>query len=1080
MKEIFTKLTGIRRVFALTLLLLALTSTADMYSIEIPKIPKLNLVGGDDSYDLSWYPDGRIWLPVAANGTREFLLPVFIDNRWFSYVTAGGGSNGQDTIYYVADPIKSFQFKILYNQEALRAVGVQTSGPRHDPEGLSNSPYALDYEPLANGFNIDWADSNDFSYLTYIFDSPIAGDRQKGRAIRITGSSDKALPNTNLNSAEYKVLLYVRFRIVPQSQTDVGSSGNSPLYISNDTIKYNDLNVTREAPFVKYRPYNTGPLGAENQFKDPPSPPVKWGDKNGLMTGLSGISNRDGYTLSTQPPNNTMYGNIYVRFFSAMPTFGFKTSRAIDPPDAVRLVDPNNLSMYEIRTPITVDNVVGAPEVARREVEVFDGTPSTRLNDINIESDSPWLEFQTVTKAGLSKSPNPIPSATRKGYINWVDNGILGPQGYDDELGKKTALDGKIYLEVRCDPSKLTNGGAGTEKEGIYVGYLTFKSQFADVSPVRLKVTFIYFKTPVEGRRANTAAGIKLKISNSKQGTTESTQIIFGTGPRATKNVDSLYGEYAYEYCNFCTDPGTFGARLFPRKPDGTDLYEFGLGDFCKNDENPRSSSRDIRNEADSLESIIYNIKFNAGGDPNYPVTLLWDTQDFPDGANLFIKDDLNGKLFPAVDMRNATVLGQYLRSFIIQDPKIDKFSIEYTPSKVIEYVDERGEPIIQKGWNLLSLPVKSTNTTWNNVYPNAINRPYYFYLGGYQEDQVLRAGVGYFIKYGAKIDKTFAGSVISEISEASNNTYKMWPGDAGKGGWNSIGSLSYPISINNIDFDKFGSNTPDKNYTMKFGVWGYNTNNGYYEVSEIRPGLGYFIKVNVDGYLKLTGPFRKKDNMDISRLEKETVYNQSTAITVADNGQSKSTVYVSKNSDLEIANFEMPPVPMPSLFDVRFSTGNNVDNSSVSVIKLQGAMYPVSLTVTNAKDNYTFIDALTGKVFGTVLKGTNGNIVINEKLSNNIKVVATEGGDNSFELSTYPNPVVSDVNFNYSLPSSELVNISIYNQVGGLVANVVNEYKKAGSNVANFDASNLNSGNYIVKFNAGAINATRKLTIVK
>lgn len=1078
MKEIFTKLNGIRAIFAMILLLLAMTNTADVFAQnKRPVPPKLNLVGGDDSYDVSWYPDGRIWLPTASNGTREFLLPVFIDNRWYSYVTAGGGSQGQDTIMYFADPIKSFQFKILYNKNSIKPVGVQTSGPRHDPDGLSNSPYALDYEPLANGFNIEWSDSSDFSYTTYLFDTPTNVDRAKGRAIRIVGTSDKALPNTDVNSPEYKVLLYIRFRVVPATFADAAEDGNSPMYISNDTIKYNDWNITTEPAFLKMRKYN--PL-VETHYPDL-GPPKNWSNGSQNTVGLGGIQNRDGIT--PQPPTNTLYGNIYVKYSDNLPSFGFKADRGID----INAILPSGVGQaaldqpyYELKTPITVDNIVGAPEVATREIEVLNSTGTSRLFDITIESDSPWLEFQTITKAGLSKSPNPIPSARRSGYINWLDNGIVGTR--DDELGKNNnkVSDGKLFLQVRCDPSKLTAGGAGTEKEGIYVGYLTFKSKSSLNTTVRMKITFIYFKTPLEGRRANTAAGIKLNISNSRQGTSESALLIFGTGPRASMNVDTLYGEYAPNYANFITNLTTFGARFFPKKADGTNLYEFGLGDFAKNDENPRSVSRDIRSDEDLQESIIYNVQFNAGGDQNYPVTLLWDTQDFPNGANLFIKDDLNGKLFPAVDMRNATVLGQTLRSFIIQDPKIDKFKIEYTLAKVIEYVDEKGDPIIQKGWNLLSLPVKSTNTDKGNVYPNSINRPYYFYLGGYQEDQILRAGVGYFIKYGNKVDKQFSGSVITEVSPASGEIYKMWPGDAGKGGWNSIGSLSYPIAIGNIDFEKFGATTPDKNYTMKYGVWGYATNNGYYEVSEIRPGLGYFIKVNTDGYLIMKGPFRKKDNLDVAKLEKETVYSQSTAITVSDNGQSNSTIYVSKNSDLEVANFELPPAPPTELFDVRFNTGTNVVNSNVSVISLQGVMYPVSLSVVNAKDNYTFVDALTGKAYGSVTKGSNGVIVINEKLSNNIKVVATEETNNAFELSTYPNPVVTEVNFNYSLPSSELVNISIYNQVGGLVANVVNEFQKAGSKVANFDVANLNSGSYIVKFNAGANSATRKLTIVK
>lgn len=60
-------------------------------------------------------------------------------------------------------------------------------------------------------------------------------------------------------------------------------------------------------------------------------------------------------------------------------------------------------------------------------------------------------------------------------------------------------------------------------------------------------------------------------------------------------------------------------------------------------------------------------------------------------------------------------------------------------------------------------------------------------------------------------------------------------------------------------------------------------------------------------------------------------------------------------------------------MFDVRFnnngfvSSTNNVSGSHT--INLQGADFPVVLSVSNSDANYTVVDALTGEVFGKLNK---------------------------------------------------------------------------------------------------------------
>jgi len=123
MKRYFLQHPGIRILFLLTLILgmfLAAGNSANSQNLRIPRAPVLTLTGEDAGFAKDWYPDGRVWLPASGNSPREFLLPVWIDNRWLTY---------PETPKYQADPIRSFTFGIIYDSSALRAVGVQKFGP---------------------------------------------------------------------------------------------------------------------------------------------------------------------------------------------------------------------------------------------------------------------------------------------------------------------------------------------------------------------------------------------------------------------------------------------------------------------------------------------------------------------------------------------------------------------------------------------------------------------------------------------------------------------------------------------------------------------------------------------------------------------------------------------------------------------------------------------------------------------------------------------------------------------------------------------------------------------------------------
>lgn len=471
---------------------------------------------------------------------------------------------------------------------------------------------------------------------------------------------------------------------------------------------------------------------------------------------------------------------------------------------------------------------------------------------------------------------------------------------------------------------------------------------------------------------------------------------------------------------------------------------------------------------------MVYKVRINEDTAANYPIMIEWDLNDFPEGAQLFLRDTLNGALFPSIDMRKATVIGTSKRAYAIQDPRVKSFLIEYTLPRVINYVDEYGNPIIKKGWNLLSLPVRPINSKWDVFYPNAINIPYFFSQNQYQQPDagILKVGVGYYIKYDAQVDRQFAGTFINDISNP-RDPVRVYPG------WNTIGAASASVNVREINFTNFNLELPTVNYTRTFGIWGYRTDRGFYEASELKPGLGYWIKVNANGYYRLVLEQRAID-VEAEINPKQEVIKKSDMLVVTDNEQSQSQVYFANNSDVDVNVFELPPVPPSNLFDFRFADGKYLSNQNESIIQLQGVTYPLTLTIDNASARYTFYDAATNEYLGTIYEGSKGSIEIKSEKSNAIKVlrsvVATEG----FSALAYPNPFADKGTVAYNLPENGNVQISLFDVLGNEVQNLFNGFATAGYHTLDINTVNLASGRYILKVTAGGQSLIQTVTIVK
>ncbi len=87
----------------------------------------------------------------------------------------------------------------------------------------------------------------------------------------------------------------------------------------------------------------------------------------------------------------------------------------------------------------------------------------------------------------------------------------------------------------------------------------------------------------------------------------------------------------------------------------------------------------------------------------------------------------------------------------------------------------------------------------------------------------------------------------------------------------------------------------------------------------------------------------------------------------------------------------------------------------------------------------------------------------------------------NNFYLNqNYPNPFNPTTRIEFSLPERQKISLRVYNILGILVSELVNEIKEPGIYSVTFDASKLPSGTYFYTILAGKYLAVNKMSFIK
>ncbi len=133
--------------------------------------------------------------------------------------------------------------------------------------------------------------------------------------------------------------------------------------------------------------------------------------------------------------------------------------------------------------------------------------------------------------------------------------------------------------------------------------------------------------------------------------------------------------------------------------------------------------------------------------------------------------------------------------------------------------------------------------------------------------------------------------------------------------------------------------------------------------------------------------------------------------------------------------------------------------------------------SITFSDYDHGWVGFFHGMIYRTTDAGKNWSA-----LSLGLTDIANEtNGNIDYNVSqNYPNPFNPSTTISFTIPSSQMVELKIYDMLGREIAELINEYRQTGSYSAQFNASHLASGIYFYKLKAGNYVQTKKLILLK
>lgn len=350
-------------------------------------------------------------------------------------------------------------------------------------------------------------------------------------------------------------------------------------------------------------------------------------------------------------------------------------------------------------------------------------------------------------------------------------------------------------------------------------------------------------------------------------------------------------------------------------------------------------------------------------------------------------------------------------------------------------------------GWNLISVPFKSTSMETKDLFSNSNSKAFYF-NNNYFSIDTLKLGEGYWLKFPFKDTVQLRGSIVNTTTSV-------------RIGWNIIGITEKEIDVNSI------TSSPSNIIDSEF----YNFTDRYNSVDTLKLGYGYWVKVINDGELFFNSSTRSKKIIPQNKINKSWG-----KIIVSDKSNFTKTLYVANSF---YGNFELPPKPPSAIKDIRFSNNNYVIaiSDSRKILEFQNLDYPITIEVKNFELNIR--DLLNGSVVSQHI--TNGQKILIENNFINKLIIEENIVPKEYTLSqNYPNPFNPSTIISFSLPENTKAKLEVYNLLGEKISTILNKDLPAGFHEIEFNSNNLPSGIYIYRLQTNNFSKAKKMIIIK
>lgn len=426
-------------------------------------------------------------------------------------------------------------------------------------------------------------------------------------------------------------------------------------------------------------------------------------------------------------------------------------------------------------------------------------------------------------------------------------------------------------------------------------------------------------------------------------------ELTIGSAPDATLAYNELYDRLAPPP----PPDGAFDGRLvvnntsyfekiLPTLTDGAQLSTGAHHAARAHNTTGAQHSTDAQLSADG-PSNQWELRFRPSTG-NSPITLTWNPALLPQDDTQFRLTDVVGGIFVDLDMRSTGEL-------VVDQAFIDKLYLTHTLGGAQTVVQTYGDK-----WNIVSLPVQQAHDQYSEIFPETLSESLYGYSGSYVQQSTLTPGNGYWLNFTSADTITFEGDAVNELVIPINPN------------WNLIGGLTSMATISDPDA-----------LVVPGSV--YSFNGSYVPVTELEPGLGFWVASTGSGSITLqpatgapamaTTDSESADGASIAHFEYHPVWehldrslyhrisfemiqdgetanasgaeatsgeHSSGTVRTLFFGGDVATPSSGLGNNLHPLMITLPPVPPAGSFDARFDESRWIAEGSTAMIHLQQA----------------------------------------------------------------------------------------------------------------------------------------------